>query len=710
MDNIHLDTKHQVFWLTYDYLLGKDVSQGALNSWSTRNVVKRKYLNGRAFINYDTIPEPTREKLPSKEGLKIELQRQNSAYYEKILTFALNDVYNSVKRQYWAREITENKRFNKLNQEQISYFSKRAAVIERAVELQSERNDKGFFNGLFYAYKSIYPNDYSMKNRFSMALKKARENGILSVAIDKRTLRTREPKFKELHTSFAFNILSDPRAFKMPMAYEMLVEYCEDLKIETPSITWLRDYYRKNKNFIDIERYGKEVYEKEQKPYAKIIPALNRNTQWQIDGWEIPIYGKRQRADGSWETYFKFILFAVLDAHSRKYVGFSIGESENTDLILKGLENAVKNTGVVPGEIVSDNHAFNKTKEAEYFKAELAKLGVIWTVDSNPRRKAILERSFRTLSECHLKKCYGYLGAGVRAKGKGARVPQELIDEYTKNLSRFPGFDNIATDVIASIIEYNAKLKPKLKHSPNEKYESSTDKFGKPVDVFKRMQLFTRKSEQSIANGQFTIKRGMYEYEYQLPAEFSTQYNGQTVCIRYADFQQVYLYDIETDEPICSVKQKQEIRGAVKDQVETDTRNLFKNSGRLKGINGKAGKLKGSEIEKAVTINPNAAESMNKLKVPKETVKQLEQDYNLREAALGQGVKPEKVTEIPVMGKLIIEYSQHIEDRHPFEPKHETKIEKVTIEDLRKKSLLQLKQETTPPASQKALKTVLKTI
>lgn len=682
MNNIYVDTKHQVYWLSYEWFDLKGISQNTYTCWCKRGVSKRKYIDGRAYINYDTIPLESREKLPDKEGLKKEYNRQKTELKEQWCFYRLEPVYKKSDRfPEYVNAILKDGRYNKLKREQVNYFARRACVIEKAIELHGMHKEKGWLTGLYYAYSRLYPDDYSMKNRFCMMLKKAREEGVLSVAIDKRSLREFTPKYTEEYQYMAHEILSDPRAFDTVMCHEKMQTACEKQQMETPSVWWIRDYYRKNKNFINITRHGKEVYEKEQRPYANIIPALHRNTQWQIDGWEIPIYGKRQREDGSWELYFKYVFFAVLDAHSRKYVGYSIGESENTEVILKALENAVKNTGVLPYEIVSDNHSFNQTKEAEHFKAALDKIGVHWTVDSNPRRKAILERSFRTLSEKHLKNHYGYIGAGIRSKKKGSRMPQELIDEYTKNSSRFPNYDTIAISVIDSVLEYNDKVKPKFKQSPNERYENSEQPKCFEVDVFKRMQLFTRKTEQKITNGQFTIKRGEYEYSYQLPAEFSTRYNGETVTLRYADFGTMYLYDYATDAPICSVLQKSDIYGAMGDQTDADIHKLHKNTGRLKGIESKSRKRKNTIFDQCDTINPNAADAINKVKAPKEVVKQIEQNLHLREIALNQGVKPERVTDAPALGMLTVSAPEREENNHPFSVKT-SEICKISIEEL----------------------------
>jgi len=104
------------------------------------------------------------------------------------------------------------------------------------------------------------------------------------------------------------------------------------------------------------------------------------------------------------------------------------------------------------------------------------------------------------------------------------------------------------------------------------------------------MKLFSNRTEHMVRHGQITIRRGINSYEYQLPAQYSKIYNNQTVGVRHFDFKPnpdysiIYLYEKETDKPVCSVTQKVEIHGALANQTEKDWKDLNKNAGRMKGI------------------------------------------------------------------------------------------------------------------------------
>lgn len=680
MTSIFVDI-HNTLWLSYEYLENKEVPQGTLNAWSTRGTCRRMYLNGRAYIKYDTIPEPTRVKLPTPNEIIEERKRLKIRYVERLYTNELKDAYKCMRLPYYVNEILSTPEYSKLSRKKVTELARKACIIEHCVYIQKEYGHRNKLDALFYAYSSIYPNEYSMKNRFCMTLKRAREEGVLSVAIDKRAFKEKAPEFTGVYVQLAEAFLRDSRTFSMPACYEKLVIACNDLDMKAPSFWWLRDYYRKNKQSIDIDRFGKENNEKENSLYAKIIPAKNRNTQWQLDGWEIPIYGKRPNSKGGMEIWFKFVLIAVLDAHSRKMIGYCVAESENTTSILKALEIAVKNTGVLPYEIVADNHSFNKTIEAKSLKDKMDEIGVNWTVDSNPRRKAILERAFRTLGEVHFKDKYGYIGQGVKTKMKGGRMPQELIDEYGKNQSRFLTYEQITTIAMSCILEYNEKLKPTLKQSPNERYELSKDKCSFEIDEFARLALFCKQTECKVQHGQITIVRGMHTYEYQIPSKYSTTYNGQQVGVKYSDFDSVYLFDLKTDEPICSVMLKNNIHGAIGDQSEQDIENLYKNTGRIKGVNSKEIRRKQAIDSEADTINPNAVDAINKLIAPKELVKELEQNKALQKLVIDQGVNTVKVTELPEISALAYRKTSKKENKSPFRAKGEVELKKIIFED-----------------------------
>lgn len=385
----------------------------------------------------------------------------------------------------------------------------------------------------------------------------------------------------------------------------------------------------------------------------------------------MPIYCRRPNDKGGQEYLFRYTLFAVLDAHSRKIIGCDIAESENTENILHGLERVVRNTGTLPFEIVADNHSFNKTQEADNLKARMEALGVTWTVDSNPRRKAILERTFRMLGENHFKDCYGYIGQGIRSRIENGITQQELKDIYTK-----PGnmltYEQVCAVAYTAIHDYNKRIRKSLGQSPAKRYEASQQPNSIKIDDFATVALFHRQADYKVANGQITIQRGMHRHEYQLPAKYAAEYNGKRLNVRYYDFEQIYLYDIDTDAPICCVEQKPSIHGALANQTDEDRANLMKNKGRIKGIDARQKKRKEDLFDAANTINPNIYEAANQVTASKDVLKIAKQTYDIKLMLAQQGIYADRIAPLPQVDEMLdksLKPRKEKENKHPFSVK-----------------------------------------
>jgi transposase InsO family protein len=663
--DIFVDYKKRVTWLSYEYLMGHGVPEGTISWWSTNGVCRRTHIEGRAFLDYETIPAPSQSKLPTLEEIKAEFKALSLSGLESTYLASLREAHDGPEIVKFINEI--GTAYGELSREHVTKYARRAAVFSRALELVKPNAGKGCLDALFKAFNQVYPGNYKNKSRLCMALTKARNEGVLSVAVDKRLIVKREATYGAEHQYLAERVLSHNKGFSFPAAYDKFAESCVDQNYTVPSFGWFRMYYYDNQPRIDRVRYGETVYQDEAAGRVKIIPALHVGTQWQMDGWEIPIYGYRLNPKGGKEYFFKYTLFVVMDVCSRKIIGYDIAESENTETILKALEMAVRNTGTLPFEIVADNHSWNKTKEADNLKAQTDGLGVTWTIDSNPRRKAILERAFRMLGDNHFKNYYGYIGQGIRSRIKNGITQQELKDIYTKT-GNMLNRDQICTITIDAIHKYNNTVRQSLGESPAARFEASDQPNAIKVGDFVRAAIFFRKSEYAVSNGQISIQRGMHRHEYALPAEFAVQYGGKRVTVRYSDFSEIYLYDLKTDAPICKLQEKAAIHGALADQTERDRELLMRNAGRTAGINTRMRKKRESLYDAASTINPNIFEAANRVTAPKDVIKEAAQNYEVRRMLADQGIDINRVAPLPVVDELL-ESSlkpRRKDNRHPF--------------------------------------------
>lgn len=628
-----METSKKELYVSYSFLLSKNISQNTIDNWRKRglSIVKRIGIN--AYILYDSIPAPTREKLPSKEAIINEFERKRDEdsidYFYEILSKAKENNFSLYRDVY-------SKHFN---DERVVEYSKKHAVIEEILTIRYEYKEEGTrcpSRDVWKAYSRIYPNDY-VYEYFLNLMKKAEDEGIERVLIKQSVPAKR--KFDARYTKMIIDCLSSKKKYNQPQIFDKVCKACEKKGWEKPSLSWvklkIKEYYilGGTRDGMNYEFYNK-------RPYLGVLNAQNANSQWQIDGWRLPFYMK------GFET---LTLFWVIDSYSKKVLGSFIDSSENTETILKGLESAVKETGVLPFEIVSDNHSFNQTKEAEDFKEKISRIGVTWTVSQNPRRKSNVERSFRTFGDDFCKNEYGYIGQGIKTRMKNGKPSQEYIDKAVKNpLTR----EQIVLIAGRCIEAYNNKIGSDGK-SPNMMYDEAVNdvlrkKKSFTVSDLDVLSLFIRRSVAVARRGQITIERGGVKYEYVMNAKQYIKLNDRKFGIRYASFDEVYLFDLDTDKFIDSLPRKKYAHGALADQTEEDIKLINKHSGRLKGIENAIKTEQERIYKEAVSIDPDAAYIMNPLLTPKADFEEYKRNGNLKRFAERHGIRPEDVPEIKV--------------------------------------------------------------
>lgn len=620
-------------YISFNWLIQKGIKENTIQKWIERKIVFYNKINDVLYISYDSIPKPTRTKIPPKEAIIKEFECNKEEDY---INYFYEILFKAKENNFSLYRDVYSKYFN---DERVVEYSKKHAVIEEILTIRYEYKEEGTrcpSRDVWKAYSRIYPNDYVYEYFLSL-MKKAEDEGIERVLIKQSVPAKR--KFDARYTKMIIDCLSSKKRYNQPQIFEKICKACEKKGWEKPSLSWVKLKIKEHyilggtRDGLNYEFYNK-------RPYLGVLNAQNANSQWQIDGWRLPFYMK------GFET---LTLFWVIDSYSKKVLGSFIDSSENTETILKGIESAVKETGVLPFEIVSDNHSFNQTKEAEDFKEKISRIGVTWTVSQNPRRKSNVERSFRTFGDDFCKNEYGYIGQGIKTRMKNGKPSQEYIDKAVKNpLSR----EQIVLIAGRCIEAYNNKIGSDGK-SPNMMYDEAINDENRKKKSFNVseldvLSLFIRRSVAVARRGQITIERGGVKYEYVMNAKQYIKLNDRKFGIRYASFDEIYLFDLDTDKFIDSLPRKKYAHGALADQTEEDIKLINKHSGRLKGIEN-AIKMEQERIYKeAVSIDPDAAYIMNPLLTPKADFEEYKRNGNLRRFAERHGIRPEDVPEIKV--------------------------------------------------------------
>ena len=643
-------------WISYKYLQDKGISINTIESWKRRGIVVSKKLYGYSSVLYDTIPKETQNKLPRKQQIIKEYEQQRNDeligfYYKKMIDSKENDFSHYL--VLYVDKVTDGK--------VLEYAEKHAVFVCIMSDYEQCKRNHERFNLKYYheAFCKIYPEWYTYA-AFCTALKKAHNEGIERLIIKK--YKPAPTLYSELYVNVVMELMNDKVRYTQPQIAKKLWEWCEQNNLSKPSLAWVK-YKCKELSSIVGTRNGNDYPFYYQQPYMGLCKAENANTQWLIDGWDLPFY---------MEGFKRLTLFAVFDAYSGKIVGFHVGKSENTEVILKGLESAMRNTGFIPGEIVSDNHSFNKTKEAENFKEDISRFGTKWNVSQNPRRKARIERFFRELGDNYCKEKPGYLGQGIKSKMKNARPAQELIDEAIKH----PLSESQIMLIAALCVEQYNDTKRKDGFSPNDLYsqainDESRRKACVPVNEIRLAQLFIRRSENTVKSGMITIEREGIKHHFEVSAGQYLKLEGKKFGVRYMlESDEIYLFDLKTDEYKATLYRQKQAHAAFADQTEEDEKLYFKHKGRLNGISNAAKRERERIYNKALEINAEAVYSLNPMLYGKDLLKEFKATAEAAKFAERQGINLDEVPELPQRTTGNKDYQddrkKRRKDEHPF--------------------------------------------
>jgi hypothetical protein len=520
-----------------------------------------------------------------------------------------------------------NDKYN-VSKENCKLFSQRWAVWQWITENYSR--SKNSLSVFHTAYNTLFPGHLSDANSFSNFKKAIELKGFESKIIDQRAI----VKVGKRITSFQYALLQSlfiqPQKIQCPAAHKKLIEACEGINEQPYSLASVKNYFREFANNAELYalRYGAGAAQK-QLSYASLLPAEHRNTQWQIDGWTLPFWGNK---------FQRYVLDIVRDNHSRKIVGYSIAETENTTLILDALEDAMRTTGVFPGELVSDKHSFHKTEIAARLRTETERMGAVWTVTINAQRNQLAER-YNQYLDALCKEFAGYLGKNMTATSRDARPSPEALTVYAKT-ANFKTPEEIKAIAAYVVKEFNKMpLEPLEGLSPNEKYATSEDKKCFVISESERLALVRPLSYYKVVRGQITIKVGMKKHAFQLPAALKTRYNNKKVAVMWEDLMQgIYITDINSGEELGCILPKHKIHGAIPDQNEDDRKWLNQLTGRVKGVTTTARKTAQEKITEALKANPEAIELINHYSLPKDIRALAQKDNELKRAMADQGI------------------------------------------------------------------------
>lgn len=352
--------------------------------------------------------------------------------------------------------------------------------------------------------------------------------------------------------SWAIQLRSMPKNYSNEYIIRKIEDMCLMTGKRVPSRRWFGQniFELPGTKFLTSKRYGSSRKSHIHNSYIPSQNALFAGDCWEIDATRVNITshtveiedeetGKKTKAD-------KFLMVvAIRDNHSGDIIGYSFDHSENRRVYTDAFAMAVKNTGYLPYEIITDRFPGHNTPEVMELFERMENLGVKIEITHKANGKAGVERFFRTLQQVTMPDSDYFYGDGIQSRGLSAFRSPEYIAQIKKE-SKKAGFDMYqAVEESTFIIEsfrdtlysrYSRKHS-KLNKSPRAVHDESEKPHVIEVSEATVSMLFGLKKEVQIRNnGQILTEIYGVKMHYFISAAYYDiikNYHTQSVVLSY---------------------------------------------------------------------------------------------------------------------------------------------------------------------------------
>lgn len=624
--NKHIVIEGNAVFLSKQFVLQK-IKAYTLERAIEREVYQPVPIDGKPYFDYDLFPVQSQKKLGNKPDL-IALANE-ATHNGKLETYkaAFNEAYT---RHYIKYIDLLKAKYHQVKEAHIKTAARLMAAVEYIITQKKEHNNRDT-DVMHRAFVPVF-GKYKSYNSFANAVSKAMKQGAESVAV-KKTWYTAPLNVKTIPVVDRFwsaGVASIPKKYGPVAIHRKLCAMCADAGKEPPSMSWVKKFYKEiqaNPALYKARNGADEAKKKDL--YATLSGGVYANERWLVDGKQLPFFG---------EKYRRYQCFIIMDDYSTKIISFAVGESENTIIIMDAFKTAINETGCLPREILGDNHSFNKTSEAAYFKDAINDIGTVYHADSNSQRNSGIERSHMSL-DYFFKDYYGFTGQGIKAKNSNARPSQDYIDKVAKDyLTEQEIFENC----VAVINQWNNR--PYNGSTPEQLFAASEQPYSFKLSLEQQIKVTTNKANFKISRGQINITRQGVTHEFIFDTDSTFKHRDCEVSVRYEDLRKgIYVFDKKSDEFLFEAYPKPVINSTVARQTKEDELELYKLAARKKALDAKGRKEIEELMQKALLENPDAVDILNRHTTPKEIIKEAERQANLKRDAIKAGIDFNKV-------------------------------------------------------------------
>lgn len=600
MEKINKNEEYEVIldklYVSVSYLVKEfKIPQGSIDNKLRANRINRtsnwmyvecSYDKRKRLVEYSSIPSFYYKKyhLPNEELLFQQFKmnhekriKQNAEIKNTEIFHYFEVTYRSQFRYYLKHYYAEYR-----SKEKSELYSKTHAILVLIIGLCDDGHELKDLHKYFLRYKlSVKATN---RNSFYRLIRRCKTTSIDQVVKHGLLNIQRKYKITIIHEKILKSLYRNNQKFSMPIIFNKANRRFIELEIGTLSLSTIKLYLSQNEiqNMCNPFRFGRKWAEQNLEHYVNKININYPGEQWQIDGSKFQF--KYLSADNSPSHLYYFI---ILDSFSKKIVGYSISDSENEQLIQDAIINAIESTGYLPKEMVSDNAKPFYGKKLQQLKIETSCLGMYWRNSKigNPRDKGKVERFVNTFQTAICSKEYGFIGEGVKSRRKNFTVGKEQLTilEMNKNLR---SKDELKRLFISLIEEYN---QTEINNKPSANTLHISKKSSPTINLSPQLKakILWNETEATMRNNLIRIDKDGVQFLYKLDdVDLSILLNGLTFKVYSSKINHSisYLFNIDTDQYITSLRQDVSIGGLSYVVSKQDSSEIIKNADKNKKL------------------------------------------------------------------------------------------------------------------------------
>lgn len=304
-------------------------------------------------------------------------------------------------------------------------------------------------------------------------------------------------EFGDLQRAAFIKLAADGRKFNIAQLYDQYSYYAKQQGWALISESRLRQIYNEPafQNIISPFREGWKSTHELDMVINRLAPSF-ADAMWVLDGSPFELY--YLEANKLKRLYW----FYVIDAFSWKVVGYSIGETETSELVFQAVKSACINHNCLPYQLQMDNGSSLKNGSIQSWFKKLAHY-VTPAAVGNARAK-VAEPLWAHFRDGVLRYYPNHSGGNITAKKKGTHVNPDYIKA---NAKQYPSKAELVEVLHKTVAIWNNKAGEK-REAPAAKYASSTDR-KRTLTFDQQINLFWLWRKQGIGN-----KARMLPYTY----------------------------------------------------------------------------------------------------------------------------------------------------------------------------------------------------